>query len=89
MIPDAWNYSRFLSNLMKEQGLINEMFDTALKEIMKLLTDFGETLAIDGKAIESYARKENENNEEDGRRDMDANTGIKKYSGRKGKQQDW
>lgn len=81
MIPQSWNYSRFLVNVIKEQELVNEMFDEAIEEIMRLLPDFGKMLAIDGKAIESYAKRENNNKEEDGRRDVDANTGIKKYSG--------
>jgi hypothetical protein len=80
-IPDSWNYSRFLSNLLKEQKLIDEMFDEALEEVMRLLPDFGKSLAVDGKAIDSYAKKENNKKEPDGRRDIDANTGIKRYSG--------
>ena len=80
-IPNSWNYSRFLSNLMEEQELINEMFETAVSEIAKLLPDFGKTLAIDGKAINSYARRPNKNRKEDGRRDLDADTGIKQYKG--------
>jgi transposase len=80
-IPESWNYSRFLSNLMEEQELIEEMFDEAVEELKEILPGFGEVLAVDGKAIESYAKRENARKEEDGRRDIDANTGIKKYSG--------
>ena len=80
-VPDSWNLSRFLSNLIGEQGLIDGMFDEALKEVMTLLPDFGETLAIDGKAIPSFAKRESEKRDKDGRRDTDANTGIKKYHG--------
>ena len=80
-MPNAWKYSRFLSNIVKEQKAVDEMFDNVLGEIMKLLPDFGRKLGIDGKAIESYAKKENKAAEEDGRRDLDANTGIKKYNG--------
>lgn len=81
MIPGSWNYSRFLSNVIEERELVEEMFNTAIEEIMKLLPDFGKTLVMDGKAIGSYAKKENESQDKDGRRDTDANTGIKKYSG--------
>lgn len=81
MIPKPWNYSRFLSKLIKEQELVDEMFDKVLEEIIELLPDFGSKLAIDGKAIDSYANRENKNTKEDGRRDLDANTGIKQYSG--------
>jgi transposase len=66
MIPNAWNYSRFLSSIMEEQELVNEMFDEAIEEITELVPDFGRMLAIDGKAIESYAKRENHNKEQDG-----------------------
>jgi len=49
--------------------------------IETLLPGFGKNLAIDGKAISSLARGENKNKEEDGRRDIDANWGIKEYKG--------
>lgn len=79
--PKPWNYTRFLNNLIEEQELVNQMFDACVEEIMDLLPDFGQTLAIDGKAIQSYAARENKNQKEDGRRDIDANIGIKKYTG--------
>ncbi len=44
------------------------------------LDDFGEFLALDGKAIQSYAANYNKNKKEDGRRDTDANWGTKKYT---------
>jgi hypothetical protein len=80
-IPNSWNYSRFLANLMGEQELINKMFETSVSEIVKLLPGFGKSLAIDGKAIDSYANRPNKNEKVDGRRDLDADTGIKKYKG--------
>lgn len=80
-IPNSWNYSRFLSSLMEEQELIDEMFETAVSEIAELLPDFGGKLAIDGKAIQSYANKVNKNDKKDGRRELDADKGIKKYKG--------
>ncbi len=69
------NTSRFLSNLIEEQELIDEMFETAVSEIAKLLPDFGGKLAIDGKAIQSYAKKVNKNDKRDGRRGLDADKG--------------
>ena len=66
---------------MDEQELIDKMFETSVSEIIKLLPGFGKKLAIDGKAIESYASRPNKNKEKDGRRDLDADTGIKKYRG--------
>ena len=57
------------------------MFDECVEKVMDLLPDFGQTLAVDGKAIQSYAIRENKNQKMDGRRDIDANKGIKKYTG--------
>lgn len=79
--PRNYNYTRFLGNLLEEQELINQMFDTCVDKLMELLPDFGQILAIDGKAIQSYATKENKNQKEDGRRDTDANKGVKTYNG--------
>ena len=41
-------------------------------------------LAIDGKAIESYARRRRDEDERsyDGRRDIDADIGVKEYKGK-------
>jgi hypothetical protein len=49
------------------------------------LPDFGEALAIDGKAIESYARRRRDEDKKpyDGRRDIDADIGVKEYKGKK------
>lgn len=80
-VPGSWNYTRFLQNLMEEQKLIDEIFDNVLDAIVRLLPDFGRMLAVDGKAVSSYAPAENKNTTPDGRRDTDANTGIKKYYG--------
>jgi hypothetical protein len=44
------------------------------------LDDFGEYLAIDGKAVQSYATNYSKETKEDGRRDTEANWGTKKYT---------
>lgn len=62
---------------MGELELINEMFETSVSEIVKLLPGFGKSLAIDGKAIDSYANRPNKNEKVDGRRDLDADTGSR------------
>src|SRR5690625_1288176 len=43
----------------------------------------GKCLAIDGKAIQSFANVKNKNNKEDERRDTDANHGKKVYQGKR------
>lgn len=48
--------------------------------------NFGTNIGVDGKYIDSYAKKENNNKQEDGRRDIDAQYGIKEkyYKDEKG-----
>jgi hypothetical protein len=77
-------YTRFLKNLMKHQKEVNKMFDNLVKMLCEELPDFGEVLAIDGKAIQSYARRRRDEDEKpyDGRRDIDADIGVKTYKGK-------
>lgn len=75
--PSAFAYTRFAANLMKHIEDVFQMFD-ALVELLRIeLPDFGETLGIDGKAIESYARKKSDNTKSGGRGEHDANWGAK------------
>lgn len=80
-IPSAYNYSRFLSLLMDHIEDIEKIFDNVIKQLTLILPDFGKKLAGDGKAIRSLAARENKNKNVDGRRDLDANKGVKEYSG--------
>src|SRR5690625_3690670 len=57
------------------------MFYAAVKELKTLLPDYGESLAIDSKAIQSFANHRNKHTEKDGRRDIDADYGVKSYKG--------
>ncbi|MGB4660945.1 MAG: transposase [Mobilitalea sp.] len=78
--PTASAYSRFLKHLIKCQNELNEIFQNLVKYMYENLEDFGELLALDGKAVQSYARNYSDKKEEDGRRDTDANWGTKKYT---------
>jgi transposase len=80
-VPKAYVYTRFIKKLFKKEEKINEMFNKLVDQLEELLPGFGKNLAIDGKAIASLAKGENKNKEEDGRRDLDANWGIKEYKG--------
>jgi len=82
-VPSASAYSRFMKNLLIHVEEINQMFNNLVDELKKLLPDFGESLAIDSKAIKSFANHRNKNTEEDGRRDLDADYGVKKYKGQR------
>jgi len=70
-------YSRFFKKLFKNEKEINKMFGELVKELYKLLPDFGKDLSIDSKAINSLSRRENKKKERDDRRDIDANWGSK------------
>jgi len=79
-VPPSCVYSRFLKKLLKHQELIDAMFDELVETLRILLPDFGERFAIDSKAIDSHGRPTKEE-EQDGRRDTDADWGTKRYHG--------
>lgn len=82
-IPQAHNYSRFLDNLKEERELLDEIFIALADNLRKLLPGFGKRLAMDSKSIHSFANGKSRNQEEDGRRETDADTGIKRYFGKR------
>ena len=43
------------------QAEVEEMFEDLVRELKKIVPDFGKRLAIDSKAIKSYAAKKNKN----------------------------
>lgn len=80
-VPPPWVYTRFLINLMAYETLIDGMFEQLVEQIREVLPDFGKHLAMDSKAIESFAAGKNRNEKADGRRDIDADYGRKEYRG--------
>jgi hypothetical protein len=83
-VPPAWVYTRFLKSLMRHMGLIEGMFDFLVDRLGEALPGFGETLAVDGKGIETHAKAHKDGDvprEPDGRRDLDADWGVKTYQG--------
>lgn len=83
-VPPSWAYSRFLKNMIKHQEQIEKMFEQLVSRISELLPDFGTHLAIDGKHLASHGKPvkdEEKRNKEDGRRDTDADWGMKTYGG--------
>lgn len=75
--PSKYVMTRFMKKLKKHRKLIKEIFYTQRDELVKLKENFGTNTGVDGKYIDSYAKKENKNKKEDGRRDIDAKYGIK------------
>ena len=80
-VPTSSAYSRFLNNLFNQEELIEEIFESLVRQSYELLPGFGKHLALDGKAINSHARGRSKAGGKDGRRDLEANYGAKKYKG--------
>jgi len=82
-VPTSSAYSRFMVLLLKEEKAIHEMFVRLVEEISEELPEFGKHLAMDSKAIASFATRKNRRQKRDGRRDVDADYGKKVYRGKK------
>jgi IS5 family transposase len=83
-VPRAWVYTRFLHKLLRHQAAIDRMLETLVDRLEELLPDLGRRLAVDSKAIESHGkplRKEVDVSKPDGRRDRDADWGVKTCKG--------
>lgn len=80
-VPKAYIFTRFFHLLFEKEQMINDIFKKLVDELEAILPDFGKDLAIDGKAISSLACGKNKNEKEDGRRDVDADWGVKEYKG--------
>jgi len=80
-VPPSWVYTRFLKTLMEYEALIDSMFHHIVQELSEALPGFGKHLAMDSKAVTSFAKRKNKNETPDGRRDIDADYGRKEYRG--------
>jgi len=80
-VPTSAVYSRFLAKLFSHQELLDEIFESLVGQCYELLPGFGQQLALDGKAINSHAKSKSKSLKKDGRRDLDADYGVKKYKG--------
>ena len=79
-VPSKDAYCLMLKKLMKKQGMIDEMFEELIEELKKYLPDFGKHLAIDSKAIESYAKGTKDSQDSS---DRQADWGVKTYKGKR------
>jgi len=80
-VPPSWVYTRFLKTLMEYEALLDSMFHHLVQELSEALPGFGKHLAMDSKAVTSFAKRKNKNETPDGRRDIDADYGRKEYRG--------
>ncbi len=85
--PSAWAFTRFLQQLLRHQDVLEAMIHQIIEALSQCLPVFGERLAIDSKAMASFAKHGSAETTPDGRRDTDADWGKKTYRGvgRKGK----
>ena len=63
--------------------MIAALFDRLVDALQDLLPDFGERLAVDSKALPSWASHPAHDSTPDGRRDWDADYGKKDYRGQR------
>jgi len=86
-VPPSWVFSRSLKKLMACQEMIDGMFDELVEELRGELEGFGSDLACDSKAVRTHARARGKQKqralEPDGRRDTDADVGVKTYRGQR------
>lgn len=82
-IPKARVFTGFFKKLIKHQNELDKIFETDVKYMYDNLENFGKDCALDGKLIDSYAKKENKkslNKKKDNRRDNDASWTCKTYN---------
>ena len=90
-VPSASSYSRFLVGLQSHIREVEGIFSSLTQMMSEALPDYGEHLAVDGKAISSHGRDRRPGRDPDGRRDIDADVGVKSYMGHDGirRQSSW
>lgn len=60
LVPPESVYSRFWVRLFKHEDLIEAMFRALVARVARLLPDFGQELAVDGKALATWGKKDAE-----------------------------
>ncbi|NLJ10577.1 MAG: transposase [Treponema sp.] len=82
-VPTAAAYSRFFKRLIQHESLVRDIFTKLVHLLVQEIPDFGNTLAIDGKKINSFGKpvRDSKKQSSDGRRDTDADWGVKTYAG--------
>ena len=85
LVPPPRVFTNFFKILAKHQVDLDNMFDAAVDFMYENLEEFGENCALDGKLLDSYAKRENKksiDNDEakDYRRDNEATWTCKTYN---------
>ena len=82
-IPKARVFTGFFKKLVKHQNILDRIFENDVKYMYDNLENFGKDCALDGKLLDSYAKKENKkslNKKKDYRRDNEASWTCKTYN---------
>jgi hypothetical protein len=85
LIPEARVFTLFFKKLTKHQEELDSIFENDVKFMYDNLENFGEDCALDGKLLDSYAKRENskatdKEEDKDYRRDNDASWTCKTYN---------
>lgn len=82
-VPSADAFGRFLAIVIDSKDELMQIFHRLLESLAREIPDLGARLAADSKGIRSFGkpvRDEEKRAEEDGRRDTDADWGVKTYT---------
>jgi hypothetical protein len=79
-VPPPWVYSRFLDSLQEYSDELEGVLGAVIEQVSAELPDFGQSLAVDGKALNSAARTTGRSKPTDRRGEHDANWGVKSYT---------
>lgn len=80
LIPKARVFTNFFKKLIKYQNSLDEIFDNDVKFMYDNLETFGQDCALDGKIIDSYAKKEHAHSSISNRAEHDASWTCKTYN---------
>lgn len=80
-VPSPWAMSRFLSQLVVHADLVEEMFDTLVRELKSHLPDLGKRLGVDSSKLHTHARGKGDPSDS---ADGEAGWGVKTHRGTKG-----
>lgn len=79
-VPPSWVYSRFMNSLLAHSEQVEQIFQRVLWLVSAELPELGASLAVDGKAISSAARRRSKAKGNDRRGEHEANWGAKTYT---------
>jgi hypothetical protein len=91
-VPSEDAFGRFLGLVIEQQALVLDLFHRLVAALAQVLPDLGQKLAVDSKAIASAGQPVTDDQKRtspDGRRDLDADGGVKTYHGQRADGTTW